>query len=402
MNKKKPDLPKLPYGQGSFKYQSGRDMIAYTKRVNGVYVTVYAKTTKECFSKMKQKESESEEQQKMLHPTESSAQVLLQEAIYNWLFTFKQPMMKGRSFDTIEGTYKNQIEGTSLGRTQIENVESADIQILLNELMHEKSLSTTKKTFSLLKQFFDYYYARDINNNPMNLVKLPKKQIIYDANNIIDEEEFVVLSDEEIGKLTSELSKPFQAGKVGYSYGHMLLFVLWSFTRIGEVIALQYKDINFEEKSIKIYKAYGKERDRSSSDNKYKWVLTTAKTRSGRRTVYLCEEAWSNLMAHLEEHYPEAEPDTFIFFSKQGNPMPDQYLNNILSKALVRAGIDKKITVHGLRHTGISYFLRHGVPDEVISKQAGHSEIATTQRVYYTVIKEQQQSAFNDFQNRLK
>lgn len=395
--KEKEELPKLPRGQGSFKYQTKNGLICYTKRINNKYISVYAKTVNECFSKMKTKEKEIEEKAKQMHPIDNGAQVLLQEAIYTWLFTYKKPVMKGRAFDTIEGTYNNQLKDTFLGRTLIEQVESDDIQRFLNNLIENKSLSTTKKTFSLLKQFFEYYYAKDINNNPMNLVRLPKKQVIYDVSNVVDNEEMVVLSDSEIERLSEELSKPYQEGKVGYSYGHMLLFTLWSFMRIGEVIALQYKDIDFETKTLKVYKAYGKERDRSEgAKNKYKWVLTTAKTKSGRRTLYLYEKAWDNLMLHIQEHYPNAKPDTFIFFTKQGNPMPDQFLNNMLSKALERAGITKKITIHGLRHTGISFFLRHGVSDEVISKQAGHSDIATTHKVYYTVIEEQQRSAFNN------
>lgn len=391
MNDSKQELPKLPYGQGSMKYYNGTDTICYRKFINNKYISVYGKTPRECFTKMKQKEKELEEKEKYQHPTDTSVEVLLQEAVYRWLFTFKKPTMKGRSFDTIEGTYLNQLEGTSLGRTPIENVGAEDVQAHLNELISNKSISTTKKTYSLLKQFFDYYYARDINNNPMNLVQMPKKQIIFNEDST---EEMVVLSDEEIELLTKELSKPYSIGRIGYSYGHMLLFTLWSFMRIGEVIALQYKDIDFENKTVKVYKAYGKERDRDSDEKRYKWVLTTAKTKSGRRTLYLYEKAWDNLMAHIEEHFPQAEPNTYIFFSKQGNPMSDQFLNNMLTKALERAGIDKKITIHGLRHTGISYFLRHGVSEDVISKQAGHSEISTTQRVYYTVIEEQQKSAF--------
>lgn len=395
----KPELPKLPFGQGSFKYQAGKDLISYRKRIDGTDITVYGKTTKECFSKMKIKEREVEKQNKLKHPTDTPVVALLQDGIERWLFTFKKPMMKGRSFDTIEGTFNNQIKDTYLGMTSIENVSSEDIQLYLNELINTHSESTTKKTFSLLKQFFEYYYARDLNNNPMNIVKMPKKQVIYTGNKIEDDDELVVLSDDEIDRLTMELLKPYTPGKIGYSYGHMLLFIMWTFMRVGEVIALQYKDIDFENNTLKIYKAYGKEKVRDDSGKakkKYDWVLTTTKSKSGRRVLYMHDYAVEHLKEHLRINFPAATDDTFIFFSKQGNPMPDQFLNNMLTKALERAKITKHVSIHGLRHTGISYFIRHGVPNEVISKMAGHSGVAITNDVYYDVIEEQKKNAYSD------
>ncbi len=272
VNKKIPrkELPKLIYGEGSFSYVHNRaNLIRYEKRVLGKRAVVYGKTVQECRRNMKEKELQFHEKEKCQHPDGASYGVMLQDAAYDWLFTFKRPTLKGRSFDTIEGTYNNQLKDTDLGRTPILKITAKDVQEHINHLMDEKSESTAKKAHSLLKQFFDYYYARDINNNPMNLVSLPRKQVKFDnPDDIQDEEELLALSDDEIDKLTAELSKPFKPGAIGYSYGHMLLFVMWSFCRIGEVIALQYKDIDLESKKAKIYKAYGKEkvRDRKFLD----------------------------------------------------------------------------------------------------------------------------------------
>ncbi len=286
--KKQKELPKLPYGEGSMNYVKGReDLICYQKRINGKRVVIYGETSQECMKKMRLKESEMNEKEKYHHPTDTNAVALLQDGISEWMFTFKKPMLKGRSFDTIEVTYNNQIKDTRIGRISIQHVTSEDIQSYLNELIEKKSESTAKKTFSLLKQYFDYYYARDINNNPMNLVRLPKKQIKYNnTEKIQDEEELIILDDEEIEKLTKELSKPYKAGCIGYTYGRMLLFIMWSFCRIGEVIALQYKDIDFDTQTAKIYKAYGKEKVRDhKSETIYEWILTTPKTKKGGRTL---------------------------------------------------------------------------------------------------------------------
>ena len=52
---------------------------------------------------------------------------------------------------------------------------------------------------------------------------------------------------------------------------------------------------------------------------------------------------------------------------------------------LQRAGISKNISIHGLRHTGISYWIRHGVDIASISRTAGHTDISTTTRIYYNI-----------------
>ncbi len=82
-------------------------------------------------------------------------------------------------------------------------------------------------------------------------------------------------------------------------------------------------------------------------------------------------------------------PNTFIFSTMEGNPQSSAYLNLLLRHSLQRCQIDKHVTVHGLRHTGISYFLRHGIDIKVISEQAGHSEVSTTQNIYYNLVSEQ-------------
>lgn len=389
------DLPVLPHGEGTLSYVEEKNLIKYRKSVNGKRLTVYASTVKECMKKMREKENEFLDQQTYEHPTELSDKVILQDSMYHWLINYKKPNLKSRSYDTIESTYMTHVKDKPIGRIAITNITSTDIQEVLNEISQNRATSTIKKAHNLFKQFFEFYYAQDPIHNPMNRVVMPKVQVVYDPSApIVDEEELVVLSDQEMDALTNELEKPYSPGRIGYAYGSAILFIMWTFMRIGEVIALQYKDIDFDEKTIKVYKSYERVRNRSGKgDNKYYWELSDTKTKNGRRIIYMSDQAIKYLHRHLEEHYPNPTPDTFIFFSQQDNPLAAQFMNDILSKALQRAGITKHVTIHGLRHTGISYFIRHGVPNEVISKLAGHSDVSITNRIYYDVIEEQKRSA---------
>lgn len=86
-------------------------------------------------------------------------------------------------------------------------MSSNDIQLLLNEVATSKSQSTINKVYGLLCQFFEHYYKRDVNNNPMLLVDRPNKQKDYSVEDAGELDNNKVLSNEEIELLTKELSK---------------------------------------------------------------------------------------------------------------------------------------------------------------------------------------------------
>lgn len=57
-------------------------------------------------------------------------------------------------------------------------------------------------------------------------------------------------------------------------------------------------------------------------------------------------------------------------------------------RTLKRANISKKIRVHDLRHSGISFYLRHGCSLADVSKRAGHSKQSITADIYSHVLDE--------------
>ena len=44
----------------------------------------------------------------------------------------------------------------------------------------------------------------------------------------------IILDDDEIKSFVEEASKPFDIGIGGYKHGQLLIFMLWTFIRIGE------------------------------------------------------------------------------------------------------------------------------------------------------------------------
>lgn len=90
----------------------------------------------------------------------------------------------------------------------------------------------------------------------------------------------------------------------------------------------------------------------------------------------------------------------YVFETKNGTFASPSNLYQNIKSIYDKAGIDeKKVGLHKLRHTGISYYIRHGVPIEIVSKMAGHSSIAVTTNIYYDLVEDQFKDAIKIMNN---
>ncbi len=64
----------------------------------------------------------------------------------------------------------------------------------------------------------------------------------------------------------------------------------------------------------------------------------------------------------------------------RGRPMSAAYVRVMLKRLAARAGIDKRVHAHGLRHTHAAQLRAEGVDIGIISRQLGHASITTTAR----------------------
>jgi site-specific recombinase XerD len=69
-----------------------------------------------------------------------------------------------------------------------------------------------------------------------------------------------------------------------------------------------------------------------------------------------------------------------LFCTLRGNAMSDAYIRRLLKRLAAKAGIDKRVHAHGLRHTHAAQLRAEGVDIAIISRQLGHASITTTAR----------------------
>ncbi len=143
--------------------------------------------------------------------------------------------------------------------------------------------------------------------------------------------------------------------------------------RAGETMGLQVGDVDLERWRLAVRRAIRKHR--------------VGSPKSGRpRTVDMPPSAMEVLRKWMDVVRAEAAvrgaAATWLFPSRTGGPMEERFATQAFRRALVGAGITRRIRLHDLRHTYASLALQRGVPLLVVSRQLGHASIAITADVY--------------------
>jgi site-specific recombinase XerD len=69
-----------------------------------------------------------------------------------------------------------------------------------------------------------------------------------------------------------------------------------------------------------------------------------------------------------------------LFCTLHGGPVAAVYVRNLMKRLAAKAGVDKRVHPHALRHTHAAELSLEGVPVNVIQQQLGHSSLAVTDR----------------------
>ena len=142
-----------------------------------------------------------------------------------------------------------------------------------------------------------------------------------------------------------------------------LIAVLWRCgLRISEALALELRDVDLKAGTVRVRHGKG---DRS-------------------RTVGLDEQTtallarWIDRRRRLSDRGPGARAP--IFCTLQGGRIDTSYVRRLLPRLAARAGVEKRVHAHGLRHTHAAELAREGTPINIIRDDLGHTSLAVTDR----------------------
>ena len=247
-----------------------------------------------------------------------------------------QLILKRYSENTIV-VYKDQIVRFFNYYSKIDPSELTDenVKEYMLFLLEKKKISFSyqKQVISAIKFYFEkilrretkkYYFEIPRSKErklPIVLSKLEVKQIIESTNNL---------------KHKTILSTIYSAG-----------------LRLSESVNLKIADIDSERKLIYVRGGKGK-KDRTT-------ILST------------------ELLKLLRKYYKEYQPKVWLFESLERDQYSKSSVQEIFYKSLRRSNVDKKVSVHSLRHSFATHLLEQGEDLRYIQKILGHKNSKTTE-----------------------
>lgn len=127
--------------------------------------------------------------------------------------------------------------------------------------------------------------------------------------------------------------------------------------RIGEALALMPKDLNEQAGSVRVLHGKG---DKA-------------------RTVGLDPDGFAYVSRWLERRRKLGiNGRALVFCTLDGKPLKQAYIRSLLPRLALKAGIDKRVHAHGLRHTHAAELAQERIPVNVIQQQLGHANLAVT------------------------
>lgn len=213
-----------------------------------------------------------------------------------------------------------------------------------DEVISDKTIS---RYISSFKSFFKFLESENIiNSNPADLIESPKLK-----RNLPE-----VLSVNEINKILESVDLSEKAG----IRDRAILETMYACgLRVSELINLETNRIEFEEKLITVTGKGSKER-----------IIPIGKYALSYIEKYINE---------LREFIKKEKSSNFLFLNLRGGKLSRMAIWNIVSKYVTKAGIEKEIHPHTLRHSFATHLLEGGADIRIIQELLGHSDISTTQ-----------------------
>jgi site-specific recombinase XerD len=200
--------------------------------------------------------------------------------------------------------------------------------------MTEKGLSAS--SLAMLVNALLYYFRTVLKRDSFE-IKLPRPRKEHHLPS--------VLTAEECFSIFRNVDNPKHKLLLLIGYGAGL--------RRSEIVSLRWADILFEEYQIHVKQAKG---------NKDRMVMLPY-----------------SIVAYLQDYRKFYPSDDWVFEGQyKGEALSGRTVQQVMHDAVVKAGLEKKATVHTLRHSFATHLLENGTDIRYIQQLMGHSSIKTT------------------------
>lgn len=240
-----------------------------------------------------------------------------------------------------------------------------------------------------------FKYALDMNilkKLPNEGIKRPKQKVT------VEELEHTELKQKFLEK--EELFEFLNVAKNDHPpLNSFELFTLMAYSgcRAGEILALKWSDVDFDNCTINITKTYY-----NPNNNKKNYQILTPKTDASIGKLSIdphvmkllkdykvnVQDKWKN------ELYVD---NNFVFTDNNGYPLVIKKLSQWIKAIMSKTDIDKNISTHSFRYTHCALLIEAGVHIKEIQERLRHKDINTTMNIYAKITDSYKKDASQKF-----
>ena len=236
---------------------------------------------------------------------------------------------------------------------EIDNLLPDEINDYILSLIIEKNISSSQQNQRI--NAIKFYYEKVLGKEKLGFsIDRPKRERKLPG----------VLAPAEVQKIISSTANQ--------KHKCILSLIYSAGLRRSEVLNLKKEDVDSSRMLIKVKGGKGK-KDRYTT---------------------LSEK----VLELLRDYYKEYRPNDYLFESPNGNQYSATSIQNILKKSARKAGINKRVHIHMLRHSFATHLLEQGTNLRIIQQLLGHDSIKTTE-IYTHVTSADINKITNPFDN---
>ena len=223
-------------------------------------------------------------------------------------------------------------------------VDKDDIKDYLGAIYSEVKATSLKRKMAAIRHFYLLLHKRKIiDDNPTLTLTGPKTGGILP----------MVLSRDEMQKL---IDFNYPQNLKGLRDKAIIEMLYSSGVRVGELVSLKRKDLNFKEKTVNVLGKGKKE-----------------------RLLPVTSQAVESIENYLLKRSNGNDTDSNIFCNLQNRPLTERGVQYIIDNLARSCGIYRKVTPHMLRHSFATHFLENGMNLRYLQHLLGHSNLSTTE-----------------------
>ena len=214
---------------------------------------------------------------------------------------------------------------------------------------------STARQLSSFRRFFRYLVREGgVREDPTAQIAMPKIGRSLPRS----------LSEAEVESL---LAAPAVADPLGYRDRTMLEVLYATGLRVSELVSLKLGQINMNQGVTRVLGKGNRERLIPLGEEAVRWLRAFI---NGARNDILLDRSTD-----------------YLFPTRRGDRMTRQAFWHIIKRYARKAGVDRELSPHTLRHAFATHLLNHGADLRVVQMLLGHSDLSTTQ-IYTHVARE--------------